>query len=143
MSPPSVADLKTQAKRLRTALAAKGQTVSHSQALEILSVQHGYKDWNTACAALSKPNPLSFSVSDRVTGTYMLQPFEGEILSLSKLGSSGQYRITLQFDTPVDVVTFDSFSSFRSRVTCVITADGVAVKKTSNGEPYLRLKTSS
>ncbi len=140
MTLPGVADMKAQAKRLRTALAAKGQAISHSQALELLSAQYGFKDWNTASATMSRPNHMPFAVGERVTGTYMQQAFKGEVLSLSKIGESGQYRVTLQFDEPVDVVTFDSFSAYRSRVTCVIHADGVAVKKTSNGEPYLKMK---
>jgi len=139
MTLPSVAQMKAQAKRLRAALAAKGQDLSHSQALELLSAQYGFKDWNTASATASRPNHMPFSVGDRVSGTYMQQPFDGEILSLSRVGPSGQYRVILQFDTPVDVVTFDSFSAFRSRVNVLIHPDGVAVKSTSNGEPYLRM----
>ncbi len=139
MTLPSVSDLKNQAKRLRTALAAKGQDVTHSQALEILSNQYGFRDWNTACATASRPNHMVFAVGDRVRGTYMQQPFVGEIKALSKVGPADQYNVIVQFDAPVDVVTFDSFSAFRSRVTCLIRADGVAVKKTSNGKPYLEM----
>ncbi|WP_428644413.1 glyoxalase superfamily protein [Roseibium sp.] len=140
MTLPSVAELKAQAKRLRAALAAKGQNISHSQALELLSAQLGFRDWNTASATASRPNHMVFSVGDRVTGTYLQQPFVGEIKALSKMGSSEHYNVIVLFDTPVDVVTFDSFSAYRSRVTCLIRADGIAVKKTSNGEPYLKMK---
>ncbi|MHA7774097.1 glyoxalase superfamily protein [Roseibium sp. M-1] len=142
MTLPSVAQMKAQAKRLRTALAAKGQELSHSQALELLSAQYGFKDWNTASATAARPNQMAFAVGDRVAGTYMKQPFQGEILSLTRVGQSGQYRVIVKFDTPVDVVTFDSFSAFRSRVTVLIQADGTAVKRTSNGEPYLRMQRS-
>ncbi len=140
MTLPSIAQLKSQAKRLRSALAAKGQTLSHSQALELLSVQYGFKDWNTASATASRPNRMTIAVGDRVAGSYMKQPFEGEVLSLSRVGPAGHYRVTLQFDAAVDVVTFDSFSAYRSRVSCLIDADGIAVKSTSDGEPYLRLQ---
>lgn len=140
MTLPSVSQMKTQAKRLRTALAAKGQDLSHSQALELLSVQYGFRDWNTASATAAHPNHMAFAVGDRVSGTYMKQSFQGEILSLTRVGPSGQYRVIVKFDTPVDVVTFDSFSAFRSRVTVLIHADGVAVKRTSDGEPYLRMQ---
>lgn len=140
MTLPSVAQLKTQAKRLRSALAAKGQTLSHGQALELLSAQYGFRDWNTASATASRPNRMPFGIGDRVEGTYMKQPFKGEILSLARIGASGHYRVTLQFDTAVDVVTFDSFSAYRSRVSCLIGADGIAVKKTSDGAPYLRMQ---
>ncbi|GAB2206937.1 glyoxalase superfamily protein [Roseibium sp. ROS1] len=140
MTLPSVANLKAQAKRLRAALAAKGQDISHSQALELLSAQYGFKDWNTVSATAARPNQMQFAVGNRVSGTYMKQPFEGEVLSLTRVGPAGQYRVTIKFDTPVDVVTFDSFSAFRSQVVVLINGDGVAVKRTSDGEPYLRMQ---
>ena len=143
MTLPSVDQLKAQAKRLKTALAAKGQKLSHSQALELLSAQYGFKDWNTAHAVASRPNQIGFAVGDRVAGTYMKQPFQGLILALARIGPAGQFRVTLQFDEAVDVVTFDSFSAYRSRVTCLIDAGGTAVKKTSDGDPYLRLQRAS
>jgi len=142
MTRPGVSELKSQAKRLRKALNENGQSLSHSQALELVSAQHGFRDWNTACATASRPNEFPFSVGTRVSGTYMQQPFRGEITALSKTGPKDQYRVTVQFDEAVDVVTFDSFSAFRSRVTCLVNSDGIAVKKTSNGEPYMRLTVS-
>lgn len=140
MTLPSVSELKAQAKRLRAALSAKGQSVSHSQSLELLSAQYGFRDWNTACAAASLRSQQQFALGDRVTGVYMGQVFNGEIRGLSRLGDSRHLRVTLQFDAPVDVVTFESFSNHRNRVTCVIGEDGVALKKTSNGEPYLKMR---
>ena len=139
MTLPTVADLKIQAKRLRKALGKDGRMLSHSQALELVSAQYGFRDWNTASAMATRSNRLSFSVGDRVSGTYMQQSFNGEILALSKVRATDRYQVTIQFDEPVDVVSFDSFSALRSRVNCLIGADGVAVKRTANGEPYLRL----
>jgi hypothetical protein len=141
MTLPSVSQLKSQAKRLRSALAAKGREISHGQALELLSAQYGFKDWNTASAIASRPNRRPFAVGDRVSGRYLKQPFEGEILSLSRVGPAGHTRVTLQFDTAVDVVTFDSFSAYRSRVTCLVGPDGTAVKCTSDGEPHLTMQS--
>jgi hypothetical protein len=143
MTLANIAELKTQAKRLRTALAENGQSLSHAQALELVSKQHGFRDWNTACASARNSSPRSFKVGDRVTGTYMQQAFAGEIRGLSKVGQNDHIRVDVQFDQPVDVVTFDSFSSYRSRVNCVIDEDGIAVKKTSNGEPYLKIKIAT
>ena len=40
----------------------------------------------------------------------------------------------------VDVVTFDSFSNYRSRVSKVIGADGRSFDTTSDGVPHLVLK---
>ncbi|MBN9669217.1 glyoxalase superfamily protein [Roseibium aggregatum] len=137
---PSVADLKAQAKRLRSTLAADGHSLTHAQSLELLARQHGFRDWNTACAAAAPANALVLALDDRVTGTYLKQPFSGRVHGVSSHGQSGQLRVTLAFDEPVDVVTHDSFSSFRSRVTCVIGPDGLSPAKTSDGEPHLRLR---
>lgn len=48
-------DAKTAARALRHSLAATGVTITHSRALEIVSQQLGFADWNTASAALSAP----------------------------------------------------------------------------------------
>ena len=48
---PDLAALKAQAKRLRTTLASEGNFISHSEALEFIARQYGYRDWNTLHAA--------------------------------------------------------------------------------------------
>ena len=48
-------------------------------------------------------------------------------------------RLTLKFDEPVDVVTFDSFSAFRHRVNCVVDETGRSREKTSDGRPHMEL----
>ena len=137
---PSIEALKAQAKRLRSALALDGTSVGHSQSLELLAHQHGYKDWNTLHAAVGN-RPLTSPVmpGQRVSGQYLGQSFNGDVLSVQNLVSSNRYRLTLQFDEPVDVVAFDSFSAFRKRVSCTIGIDGLTTEKTSNGQPQLRL----
>jgi hypothetical protein len=50
--------------------------------------------------------------------------------------------VSLDLDEAVDVVTFDSFSSFRKRVNGVIGKDGVSQARTSNGRPQLELSWS-
>lgn len=45
-------DLKSQAKRLRKHLADHNLSLSHAQALEAVAAAHGFKDWNTASAAV-------------------------------------------------------------------------------------------
>lgn len=52
---PSTDDLKQQARRLRTALAARGTELSHGHALELVAAQHGVRDWNTLSASASGP----------------------------------------------------------------------------------------
>ena len=52
----------------------------------------------------------------------------------------GLSRMTLNFDEPVDVVTFDSFSAFRQRVNCTVDETGRTAAKTSDGRPHLELE---
>lgn len=67
--------VKSQAKRLRTHLAANNISLSHSQSLEAVAALHNYKDWNTASALLSKSassqdqseTPLPFCVSPEIS----------------------------------------------------------------------------
>ena len=47
-------DPKSMASRLRARLATNGSQISHSQALELVAAQLGYRDWNTL-AALQGP----------------------------------------------------------------------------------------
>jgi small subunit ribosomal protein S1 len=45
-------DAKAMARTLRTALAAGGQTISNSEALELTARMLGERDWNTLAAAI-------------------------------------------------------------------------------------------
>jgi hypothetical protein len=136
--PPSLDELKTQAKRLRDSLARAGIPINHSRSLELLAHQLGYKDWNTLFAATSEPSSL-LALGGRVSGDYLGQPFRGEIIGISRISAHPHYRITLKFDEPVDVVTFSSFSAFRRRVSCVVDRSGETAERTSDGRPHLRL----
>ena len=135
-SPAPISELKAQAKRLRSRLHATGTDISHSQALELIAHQNGARDWNTLVAGAGNKPPLP-KIGERVTGRYLGQPFAGVVRGMNRIGPSDQYRITLHFDEPVDVVTFDSFSSFRQRVSTLINGDGLSPRKTSNGQPQL------
>ena len=138
---PAIDALKEQAKRLRQELAAAGTVIGHSRSLELLAHQHGYRDWNTLHAVIGNRPPASPVVAgQRISGHYLGQPFEGEVKALETFSQSDRYRVVLHFDEPVDVVTFDSFSAFRQRVSCFIGHDGITAEKTSNGEPQLRLQ---
>lgn len=147
-------DYKLQARRLRAALAAEGKPISHSAALELVARQHGMRDWNTLAAAHahSTPEPtrtshVSGSVADghgpgllvgaAVTGRYLGQAFTGRLLALAETPSDGLFRVTIHFDEPVDVVTFESFSALRGRITAVIGRDRISPRRTSNGLPHL------
>ena len=138
---PSVTALKELAKRLRREIAAAGTVIGHSRSLELLAHRHGYKDWNTLHAAIGNRPPASpVTAGQRISGYYLGQPFEGEVKALETFSQADRFRIVLHFDEPVDVVTFDSFSAFRQRISCFIGHDGMTAEKTSNGEPQLRLQ---
>ena len=129
---PPITELKAQAKRLRARLHDSGTNISHSEALELIAHQNGARDWNTLRASAGNMPPLP-KVGERVTGRYLGQPFAGVVRGITQMSASDQYRITLHFDEPVDVVTFDSFSSFRQRVSTLINCDGLSPRKTSDG----------
>lgn len=137
---PSLEALKAQAKRLRAGLAEDGDFISHGEALELIAKQYGYRNWNTLHAAIGNRPPRNApQVGARIAGRYLGQPFEGEIVGVDTL-SGGRYRVTIEFDEAVDVVTFESFSAFRKRVSCVIDEDGVSPARTSNGRPHMEFK---
>jgi len=137
---PTLAALKAQAKRLRADLSATETAITHGRALEIVAHQHGFRDWNTLHAAVGNNTPVVPALlGDRVRGRYLGQPFTGEVIGLQKTVTPGKHRITILFDNPVDVVTFDSFSSYRKRVTSVIDDTGTSPNRTSNGRPHLEL----
>ncbi|WP_281017401.1 MULTISPECIES: glyoxalase superfamily protein [unclassified Minwuia] len=136
-------NLKQQARRLRTTLAGSGQAISHAQALEAVAKQHGFRDWNTAAAHVPtrapRPNILRLMPGDRVTGEYLGQPFRGEVRSVNVISKDRLTRISVEFDEAVDVVSFESFSSWRKRVTSQIGPDGVSPQKRSDGTPHMRI----
>jgi len=135
---PPITQLKAQAKALRAALAAEGRPLSHAEALEQVARSHGFRDWNTIHAAAGNAPRPPVQVGQVVEGRYLNQPFLAEVLGLEQL-SAGRYRLTLDLDKAVDVVTFDSFSNFRKRVVKVVDAAGQSPDRTSDGAPHLVL----
>ena len=134
---------KARARAIRAEQANAGSPISHAEALERVAAELGYRDWNTASARLSNNPEIVLQVGDEVTGRYLKQSFYGRVLSVSELANGGAYRVTLDFDAPVDVVTFDSFSGYRKRVSATINASGVSFAKTSDGVPHVVLELSS
>lgn len=135
---PSIAAAKAKARCLRAELQAGGTTISHGKSLELIARQQGYRDWNTLHAAIGKRRPIALTVGDHVRGHYLSQPFDAEIVSVETV-RPGWFRIILDLDEPVDVVTFDSFSNLRRRVAGVVGPAGTSREKTSNGRPQLEL----
>ncbi len=135
---PSIAAAKEQAKRLRARLESEDTSVGHSRSLELIAHQYGYRDWNTLHAAIGNRPPVEWQVGGHVRGRYLSQPFDTEILAIETV-RPGWFRLTLDLDEAVDVVSFDSFSNFRKRVTGVVGPGGISREKTSNGRPQLEL----
>lgn len=109
---------RVQARRLRATLQESGTPLTHSAAR-----------WK---------NPARWQIGQAVHGRYLNQPFTGRIKAANE-GIGGFWRLTLQFDAPVDVVTSRHFSNFRSQVRCVINAQGTTTEKTSDGTPHVTL----
>ncbi len=136
---PPLAALKAQARRLRNSLEAEGNFITHSDALELVAGQYGFRDWNTAHAVAGNRPSEPLFVGAKVTGHYLGQAFTGEVKSLTRLNDGARYRLTLDLDEAVDVVTFESFSAFRKRINGTINRDGRSASTTSNGRPHLEL----
>jgi len=141
----SISQMKDEARRLRDGLAGSGSPISHSQSLELVARQKGYRDWNTLYGDLghstgaNHPSGLSIGIGQSVEGTYLGQPFKATVLGVQSQLQPDRFRITLELSEPVDVVTFESFSAFRRRISATINSDGRTSEKTSNGEPQLVL----
>lgn len=136
----TIENLKDQARRLRNAMVQSGETVSHSQSLELVARQHGFRDWNTAHAACgNRPAGPPVHVGQIVSGSYLGQPFTAEVIGMNARAAHDRYRVELDLAEPVDVVTFESFSNFRHRVQATINRNGSTIEKTSNGKPQLAL----
>jgi hypothetical protein len=50
---PSIDDVKSMARRLRAVMEARGLAATHSDTLEFVAAQLGFRDWNTASATLN------------------------------------------------------------------------------------------
>ncbi|MEX5599401.1 glyoxalase superfamily protein [Pseudophaeobacter sp. C1-32P7] len=133
---PTLVEAKAQAKRLRTGLEAEGREISHSQSLELVARQHGVRDWNTFHAAMGNRPPEGFTPGGRIEGTYLSQPFAATVLAVEML-RPGWFRLELDLDEAVDVVTFDSFSNFRKRIRGTVGPSGTSRERTSDGTPHL------
>lgn len=133
----TISDLKTEAREYRAAQLDAGRPLTHAQSLEMVARFHGFRDWNTASGVLPITRGPTFAVSQRIEGNFLKQPFTGTIIGVAALGAGDLFKLTVQFDTPVDVVTFDSFSAYRHRVDATVDRNGVSPSRTSDGEPHM------
>ena len=131
----SVAQLKTEARQYQAKIQQSGDDVSHAAALEHVAKRRGFRDWNTACAILNNEG-RHLSLGQRVSGRYLGHAFKGVVRGLQRL-SSRETRVDVEFDAPVDVDRFASFSALRKRVRGVVRKDGTSAAKISTGAPHL------
>jgi hypothetical protein len=135
---PSAASLKSEAKLLREARSIAGTPLTQSAALEEVARRHGYRDWNTAVAALPERFVTPVQVGQRVKGTYMSKPFIGLVIGMQL--TPPHFQITVKFDQPVNVSKFESMVHNRQRVSTTIDIRGVSLSHTSDGEPHMRIQ---
>lgn len=137
---PSAQTLKSEAKELRQRRAALGETLSHSAALEQVARTHGYRDWNTARAALPERVAVPFQVGQKVAGLYLDQPFAGMLIGVQLLGNMQSYTVTIQFDEPINVTPTFMFAALRHRVVSTVDIHGVSLAMRGNGNPQMVMK---
>ncbi len=136
---PTAAEAKAQARNLREQLATQGTKIGHAKALELVAHQHGFRDWNTFHAQIGNRAPENWTPGGRVRGTYLSQPFEATVLTIEAT-RPGWFRLTLDLDHAVDVVTFESFSNFRKRISLAVGPEGLSHERTSDGVPHLMIE---
>ena len=133
----SAQTLKAEARALREERAASGTPMSHSAALEAVAHAHGYRDWNTARAALPDRIAVPFQVGQRVHGTYLSQPFRGMLIGVQLMGDMQHYQLTISFDQPVNVTPTFMFAALRQRVSGTVDSHGVSPARRGDGTPQL------
>jgi hypothetical protein len=136
---PSVGTLKSEARALRQDRAGAGDPITHGAALEEVAHRHGYRDWNTAVAALPERVGTPVQVGQRVKGTYLKQPFTGLVIGLQVLADMRHFQVTVKFDHPVVVTRSELMRHTRQRVTATVDIRGVSPSHTSDGEPHMRI----
>jgi hypothetical protein len=137
---PSAQTLKSEARALRQQRAAAGDPLSHGAALEAVARSHGYRDWNTARAALPDRVAVPFQVGQRVKGLYLDQPFAGMLIGVQLLGDMQHMTVTVNFDTPVNVTPTFMFAALRQRVVSTVNIHGISTALRGNGNPQMVLQ---
>lgn len=137
---PSAATLKAEAKALRAERALAGNPLGQGAALEEIAHRHGYRDWNTASAAMPERAVSPVQVGQRVKGTYLSQPFIGMVIGVQLLADMNHYEVTVKFDRPVNVSKSELMGPiYRQRVRATVDLRGISAARTSDGQPHMRI----
>jgi hypothetical protein len=113
-------------------MAEDGAQVGDAKSLELVTHQHGFRDWNTMLAVIGNGPPKGWAIGDKVNGTYLSLPFTGHVVSVWMF-KPGWFRLDLHLDEAVDVVTSAGFSIFCLRIRGVIGPKGHSIEGTSDG----------
>jgi hypothetical protein len=136
---PSAQTLKAEARALRDERSRAGLDLSHGAALEEIARRHGFRDWNTARAALPERVMVPFQVGMRVGGLYLEQPFKGLVIGVQMSGDMQTFTLTVKFDDPVNVTPDFMFAALRHRVTATVDARGISLALRGNGKPQMEV----
>lgn len=138
---PTATTLKAEAKALREERTLAGAPLAHGAALEEVAHRHGYRDWNTARAALPERIVVPAQVGWRVEGTYLGRPFAGVVIGVILKADGGPFDVTVKFDEPVNVAKLPLLGPhYRTRVTATVDHRGISLAHTSDGEPHMRVR---
>ncbi len=135
---PTATSAKDQARHLRQEMAAHGTEIRHAQSLELIAHQHGFRDWNAMITAIGNERPDGWRPGDRVKGTYLSQPFTASVIDVA-MTRPEWFRLGLDLDQAIDVVTFASFTNLRKRIRGVVGPKGHSAERTSDGQPHLQI----
>ncbi|WP_018997765.1 glyoxalase superfamily protein [Hirschia maritima] len=135
--PTTINGAKEYAKKLRISFMESDTPLSHAQALERTANELGYRDWNTARTRLSNRPKFEPQIGDLIEGVYLKQKFKGLIKSVRMLADGQYFDVSIQFEKAVDVVSFESFSAYRQRVSAKLDNEGTSLSATSDGEPHM------
>lgn len=137
---PSAQTLKSEAKALREERARAGIALSHGAALEAVAKAHGFRDWNTARAMLPERVVAPFQIGQRVSGTYLGQPFRGLLIGVQLMSDMAHYKVTVNFDDPVNVTPTFMFEALRQRVVATVDIHGVTPALRGDGCPQMVIR---
>ncbi len=93
---------RQMAKQLRASLTTRHHELAHSAALEIVAVQLGFKDWNTAVAMLPEENTTSAVLFDKpIPILRMFDEAKAREFYLDFLGFSVDFEHRFEADLPL------------------------------------------
>ena len=98
----SIEQAKRMAATLRAQLASRDVTLTHSSALEIVSQQLGFKDWNTASAKLSPQSACADPAFEKsIPILRMFDERKAREFYLDFLGFSVEFEHRFEADLPL------------------------------------------